>query len=163
MLLEMDKITKMYGGFTANRSIDFQLREGEIHALVGENGAGKTTLMRMLYGMEQPTSGTIRVRGREVSISSPSQAMAHGIGMVHQHFMLFPSFTVAENIVIGREPAKAGAFDRKQRCAACARIGATIQHACGPVEKSRRMPAWHAAACGDPEGAVPRCRCHHSG
>lgn len=115
MLLEMEQITKKYGGFTANRDIRFNLREGEIHALVGENGAGKTTLMRMLYGMEQPTSGTIKVRGREVSFATPSQAMASGIGMVHQHFMLFPSFTVAENIVIGREPAKAGAFDRKKQ------------------------------------------------
>ncbi|MEK3787836.1 ABC transporter ATP-binding protein [Paenibacillus sp. FSL K6-1230] len=136
MLLEMDKITKMYGGFTANRSIDFQLREGEIHALVGENGAGKTTLMRMLYGMEQPTSGTIRVRGREVSISSPSQAMAHGIGMVHQHFMLFPSFTVAENIVIGREPAKAGAFDRKAAAQLVQELG---QQYSMPVDPWKRV------------------------
>lgn len=117
MLLQMDKITKSYGAVTANRDVDFTLRAGEIHALVGENGAGKTTLMRILYGMESPTSGSIIVRGNEVSFSSPSDAIRSKIGMVHQHFMLFPSFTVAENIVIGREPAKWIGFDRKEAAA----------------------------------------------
>ncbi|QCT01755.1 ABC transporter-like protein [Paenibacillus algicola] len=117
MLLEMDHITKKYGDFSANRGIDFSLRPGEVHAIVGENGAGKTTLMRILYGMEQPTSGTIRIDGKEVSFSSPLDAMKQGIGMVHQHFMLFPSFTIAENIVIGSEPGKSVRFDRKQASA----------------------------------------------
>lgn len=138
MLLEMEQITKKYGGFTANRDIRFNLREGEIHALVGENGAGKTTLMRMLYGMEQPTSGTIKVRGREVSFATPSQAMASGIGMVHQHFMLFPSFTVAENIVIGREPAKAGAFDRKKAAAQVNELGRKYGM---PVDPWKKCPS----------------------
>ncbi|NMO95089.1 ABC transporter ATP-binding protein [Paenibacillus lemnae] len=114
MLLQMENITKMYGGFSANRSIDFSLQPGEVHAIVGENGAGKTTLMRILYGMEQPTSGTIRVDGREVTFDSPLDAIKQGIGMVHQHFMLFPSFSIAENIVIGSEPGKALRFDRRQ-------------------------------------------------
>ncbi|KKO54079.1 ABC transporter ATP-binding protein [Paenibacillus sp. DMB20] len=114
MLLQMDNITKKYGEFSANRGIDFSLRAGEVHAIVGENGAGKTTLMRILYGMEQPTSGTIRLNGREVTFSSPLDAIRHGIGMVHQHFMLFPSFTIAENIVIGKEPGASARFDRKQ-------------------------------------------------
>ncbi|WP_159881795.1 ABC transporter ATP-binding protein [Paenibacillus puerhi] len=114
MLLEMSQITKTYGTVTANTQVDFTLKEGEIHALVGENGAGKTTLMRMLYGMEQPTSGTIRLRGQAVAFASPVDAIDAGIGMVHQHFMLFPSFTVAENIVIGREPRLGPAFDRKK-------------------------------------------------
>jgi len=114
MLLQMDKITKKYGEFYANREIDFSLDKGEVHAVVGENGAGKTTLMRMLYGMEQPTSGTIRLHGKTIAFNSPLDAIRSGIGMVHQHFMLFPSFTVAENIVIGNEPSKIGTFDRKQ-------------------------------------------------
>jgi len=114
MLLQMDSITKKYGEFSANRGIDFSLRAGEVHAIVGENGAGKTTLMRILYGMEQPTSGTIRLNGKEVSFASPLDAIQSGIGMVHQHFMLFPSFTIAENIVIGNEPGAGAVFDRKQ-------------------------------------------------
>lgn len=114
MLLEMDNITKKYGELSANRNIHFSLRAGEVHAIVGENGAGKTTLMRILYGMEQPTSGIIRSKGKEVAFASPSDAIHHGIGMVHQHFMLFPSFTAAENIVIGNEPGSMVKFDRKQ-------------------------------------------------
>lgn len=114
MLLQMDNITKKYGEFSANRGIDFSLRAGEVHAIVGENGAGKTTLMRILYGMEQPTSGTIRLNGKEVSFASPLDAIQGGIGMVHQHFMLFPTFTIAENIVIGNEPGSGAGFDRKQ-------------------------------------------------
>ncbi|MFE0558599.1 ABC transporter ATP-binding protein [Paenibacillus sp. NPDC058910] len=114
MLLQMDNITKKYGEFSANRGIDFSLRAGEVHAIVGENGAGKTTLMRILYGMEQPTSGTIRLNGKEVSFASPEGAIQGGIGMVHQHFMLFPTFTIAENIVIGNEPGSGARFDRKQ-------------------------------------------------
>jgi len=117
MLLEMEKITKQYGDLTANRSIDFNLRAGEVHAIVGENGAGKTTLMRILYGMEQPTSGTIRVKGQDAAFTSPADAIRCGIGMVHQHFMLFPSFTAAENIVAGREPGSLMRFDRKKAAA----------------------------------------------
>ena len=101
MLLKMEGISKNYGDVRANRQIDYDLKPGEVHAIVGENGAGKTTLMRILYGMEQPSSGTIRIGGREVRFADPKDAIAHGIGMVHQHFMLFQNFTVAENIVIG--------------------------------------------------------------
>ncbi|MET3291185.1 UNVERIFIED_CONTAM: ABC-type uncharacterized transport system ATPase subunit [Brevibacillus sp. OAP136] len=113
VLLEMDRITKQYGTFTANDQVSFSLHEGEIHAIVGENGAGKTTLMRILYGMEQATSGTIRIRGKECQFQNPAAAIQSGIGMVHQHFMLFPSRTVAENIVIGKEPKKGIWFDRR--------------------------------------------------
>ncbi len=104
MLLEMKQITKKFGTFTANNKIDFSLEKGEIHAIVGENGAGKTTLMKMLYGMEKPTSGKIIFNNEEKNFNSASEAIKSGIGMVSQHFMLFPSFTVAENIVIGNEP-----------------------------------------------------------
>lgn len=114
MLLDMRNITKSYGDFTANRDIHLSVEAGEVHAVVGENGAGKTTLMRILYGMEQPTSGTIRIRGKEATFAGPADAIAHGIGMVHQHFMLFPSMTAAENIVIGREPGSALRFNRKK-------------------------------------------------
>jgi simple sugar transport system ATP-binding protein len=116
MLLEMERITKSYGDVKANQGIDYNLRSGEVHAIVGENGAGKTTLMRILYGMEQPTSGTIKLRGKEVNFADPRDAIRQGIGMVHQHFMLFPNFTVAENIVIGKEPG-AIRFDRKTSAA----------------------------------------------
>ncbi|HIW34259.1 MAG TPA: ABC transporter ATP-binding protein [Candidatus Paenibacillus intestinavium] len=113
MLLEMDSITKSYGSVTANHSVNFNLRKGEVHALIGENGAGKTTLMRILYGMERPTSGEIRINGKVVAFHDPTDAIGQNIGMVHQHFMLFPAFTIAENIVIGREPSKGLKFDRK--------------------------------------------------
>jgi len=123
MLLQMDSITKSYGSVTANSNVQFSLQKGEIHALVGENGAGKTTLMRILYGMESPTSGEIRMDGKPVSFSNPADAIKHKIGMVHQHFMLFPTFTIAENIVIGREPSKAVGFDRKAAAAEVERLG----------------------------------------
>ncbi|TXK74699.1 ABC transporter ATP-binding protein [Paenibacillus sp. N3.4] len=114
MLLQMRQITKTYGNLTANSNVDFTLRQGEIHALVGENGAGKTTLMRILYGMEQPTAGSIRLHDQEVVFANPTDAIRNRIGMVHQHFMLFPSFTVAENIVIGNEPRAGVKFDRNK-------------------------------------------------
>lgn len=117
MLLQMRQITKTYGNLTANSDVDFSLRQGEIHALVGENGAGKTTLMRILYGMEQPSAGSILLNGKEVVFTNPTDAIRNRIGMVHQHFMLFPSFTVAENIVIGNEPKAGLAFDRKKAVA----------------------------------------------
>ena len=110
--LEMKNMTKIYGTFPANENISIALEKGQVHAIVGENGAGKTTLMRMLYGMERPTSGDIFIDGRKVSFHGPNDAIQHGIGMVHQHFMLFPDFSVAENIVIGQEPKKRGLFDR---------------------------------------------------
>lgn len=114
MLLQMTGITKRYGSLVANDAVDFSLAAGEVHALIGENGAGKSTLMRMLYGEEQPTSGHITVSGQEKNFLSPSDAIAAGIGMVHQHFMLFSSFTVAENIVMGREPKAGIVFNRKK-------------------------------------------------
>ena len=101
--LEMRGITKQFPGVLANDHIDLEVRPGEIHALLGENGAGKSTLMNILYGLIGPDSGEILIDGQEVEIAGPSNAIARGIGMVHQHFMLVPVFTAAENIVLGNE------------------------------------------------------------
>lgn len=111
-MLRMDNITKIYpNGFVANKGISFTVGEGEIHALVGENGAGKTTLMKVLFGMEKPQEGKIYIEGKEEQIANQLDAIDKGIGMVHQHFMLLPSLTVAENVVLGIEPLKRGFFD----------------------------------------------------
>lgn len=107
-LLEMRGITKRFPGVTANDSVSFDLRPGEIHALVGENGAGKTTLMKILYGLHRPDAGSILVRGAPVSIRGPREAIRLGIGMVHQHFMLFSPFSVLENVTLGEETHTAG-------------------------------------------------------
>ncbi len=101
--LEMRGITRRFPGVVANDGIDLSIRPGEIHALLGENGAGKSTLMNILYGLLTPDEGEILLDGKAAQISGPSDAIARGIGMVHQHFMLVPVFTVAENIVLGNE------------------------------------------------------------
>lgn len=107
MILEMRGVTKIYpNGFVANKNVNLAVREGEIHALVGENGAGKSTLMKVLFGVESHEEGEILLHGKPVRITDPISAIEMGIGMVHQHFMLVPSLTVAENIVLGREPKK---------------------------------------------------------
>jgi general nucleoside transport system ATP-binding protein len=103
-LLELKGITKRFPGVVANDRVDFDLRRGEVHALLGENGAGKSTLMNTLYGLYHPDEGEIRLNGKPVRIGSPSDAIELGIGMVHQHFMLIPVMTVAENIVLAIEP-----------------------------------------------------------
>jgi len=104
--VRMVNITKSFPGTLANDKIDFDVREGEVHSLLGENGAGKTVLMSILYGMYKPDEGQIFVKGKEVKIDNPAKAISLGIGMVHQHFMLVPSLTVAENIVLGSEPKR---------------------------------------------------------
>lgn len=114
MLLEMIDITKRFGSVLANDRVNLQVRQGEIHAIVGENGAGKSTLMKVLYGLARPDSGTIRMRSREVRITDPGVATQLGIGMVHQHFMLIPQLTVAENLVLGMEPhGRLGTYDSR--------------------------------------------------
>ena len=111
-VMRMQNITKIYpNGFVANKDITFAVGENEIHALVGENGAGKTTLMKILFGMEDCQEGKIFINGKEEKIANPLDAIAKGIGMVHQHFMLVPSLTVAENVTLGAEPMKNGLFD----------------------------------------------------
>ncbi len=113
-ILEMQNITKRFPGVLANDKANFQLKRGEIHVLLGENGAGKTTLMNILYGLLQPDEGEIRINGEAVKIHSPLDALAHGVGMVHQHFMLVPNMTVAQNVAIGKEPRKGPFLDLEQ-------------------------------------------------
>src|SRR5882724_1748328 len=107
-LLELRGITKRFPGVLANDHVDFDLRRGEVHALLGENGAGKSTLMNILYGLYTPDEGQILLEGTPIELGSTKAAIEHGIGMVHQHFMLIPVMTVAENIVLATEPRKAG-------------------------------------------------------
>src|SRR6266581_8769802 len=107
-VLELRGITKRFPGVVANDHVDFDLRQGEVHALLGENGAGKSTLMNILYGLYHPDDGRILLKGEPVRIHSPRDAIARGIGMVHQHFMLIPVMTVAENIVLANEPTRGG-------------------------------------------------------
>ncbi|MCE5256086.1 MAG: ATP-binding cassette domain-containing protein, partial [Spirochaetaceae bacterium] len=110
--LDLEQITKYYpaSNTLANDEAWLHVREGEIHALVGENGAGKTTLMRILYGLEKPDSGKISLNAREIQIKSPLDAARFSIGMVHQHFMTVDDFTVAENVVLGAEPLRGRFF-----------------------------------------------------
>ena len=109
MSIELKAITKKFGSLVANDSIDLKVGRGEIHAILGENGAGKSTLMNIVYGLAKADSGKIFVEDKEVIINEPADALRYGIGMVHQHFMLIPVFTVAENIALGREESR-GAF-----------------------------------------------------
>lgn len=123
-VLEMQHIMKIYSnGVVANKDVSLELKKGEIHALLGENGAGKSTLMKVLFGIEPPDQGKIILNGRETAIRSPQDAISKGIGMVHQHFMLLPSLTVAENIILGVEPRKKKFFiDMKQAVKAASEI-----------------------------------------
>lgn len=115
-VIEMKSITKKFGQFVANDHIDLTVYKGEVHALLGENGAGKSTLMNQLYGMIEPTKGDIYINEQLVKVTNPNIAIGHGIGMVHQHFMLVEPFTVVENIVLGCELTKSmGVLDMKKK------------------------------------------------
>ena len=109
--VELTGITKRFPGVVANHDVNLRIMPGTVHAVVGENGAGKSTLMKTLYGMHQPDAGTIRVDGEEMHFKSPADAIASGIGMVHQHFMLADNFTVLENVILGSEPTKGAGLD----------------------------------------------------
>jgi general nucleoside transport system ATP-binding protein len=111
--LEVINLKKWFPGVKANDGVNIELRKGEVHAILGENGAGKSTLMKLIYGLYQPDDGEIRLQGKTVHFSSPREAIHAGIGMVHQHFMLIPALTVAENVVLGDEPGRIN-FNRKE-------------------------------------------------
>ena len=122
MILEMKNITKTYGRIIANDDVNIALEKGEVLAVVGENGAGKSTLMKILYGLEQPDSGEIYIKGQKKGFRNPSDAMKQGIGMVQQHFMLFSSMTVTENIIYNNEFRKGIFLDKganRERCEYC--------------------------------------------
>lgn len=114
-ILRMEHITKRFGDMYANRDISFDVRKGEVHTLLGENGAGKSTLMNVLFGLYQPTEGSIYIHGKKVRIYSPAQAVKQGIGMVHQHFMLVEAMTVLENIILGDRNTKGIFIDKDAR------------------------------------------------
>src|SRR4029453_5055928 len=107
-VLQLRHLTKQFPGVLANDKVDFDLRRGEVHALLGENGAGKSTLMNIVYGLYHADEGEIRVKDEPVRIHPPKSAISRGVGMVHQHFMLIPVMTVAENIVLATEPRTGG-------------------------------------------------------
>ena len=157
-LLEMRGIVKRFPGVLANDHIDFDLRAGEVHTLLGENGAGKSTLMKILYGLHQPDEGEILIEGSPTKIASPIDAINHGIGMVHQHFMLVPTLTVTENVAMGAVTSKRGRMNLRK-------VEERISRAFGvprPDGRSRRI---HLATVGgrtptggDHQGALSRCQ-----
>ncbi len=114
LAVELEGITKRFPGVIANDKVGLRVEDGEIHAICGENGAGKSTLMKILYGMQPADEGVMKVRGEEIVLRSPTEAIALGIGMVHQHFMLADNLTVLENIILGAEPARSGVIDFKK-------------------------------------------------
>jgi simple sugar transport system ATP-binding protein len=140
-VLELKNITKQFPGVLANDHISLTLEPGEIHALLGENGAGKTTLMNILYGLYQPDEGEIIVRGTAQKFHSPSDAIHAGIGMVHQHFMLIPVFTVTENVMLGDEPLLPGGFlDRKTAAAHIRDVSGTYNLMVDPDAYIKDLP-----------------------
>jgi simple sugar transport system ATP-binding protein len=132
LALELRGITKRFGSLVANDAIDFELRRGEIHALLGENGAGKSTLMNVLYGLHEPDEGEIRLEGEPVRIDSARRAIQLGIGMVHQHFMLVPVMSVAENLVLGSEPRRGPLVDYASAAARTRELSARFGLAVDP-------------------------------
>lgn len=141
-VLEMQHIMKIYSnGVVANEDVSLELKKGEIHALLGENGAGKSTLMKVLFGIETPDQGKILLNGKETVIRSPQDAIEKGIGMVHQHFMLVPSLTVAENIILGVEPRKQKLFiDMKQAEKAAKEIAEKYNFAIDVTARVEEIP-----------------------
>ncbi|MEI3062021.1 MAG: ATP-binding cassette domain-containing protein [Oscillospiraceae bacterium] len=109
-VVKFEHVSMEFPGVLANDDVSLEIKKGEVFALVGENGAGKSTLMNILYGINTPTNGEVYVKGRRIEHFSPKAAIERGVGMVHQHFMLVPSFTVAQNIVLSREPRRFGVF-----------------------------------------------------
>ncbi len=141
MKLEMKGLTRRFGSFTANDHIDLTIEPGEIHCLLGENGAGKSTLMNMLYGLLEPTEGEILVDGKPADFDTPGDAIAAGIGMVHQHFMLVPVFTVAENVMLGREQTRGlGVLDRRKAADLVLELSARYKLEVDPTALVENLP-----------------------
>ncbi|MCI8399066.1 MAG: ABC transporter ATP-binding protein [Oscillibacter sp.] len=139
-MVEMKGITKRFPGVTANQDVSIQVKKGEIYGLIGENGAGKTTLMKILYGMYRPDEGEIFINGQKVVMHSPKDAISHGIGMVHQHFTLVPSFTVTQNIMLGRPITKHGLLDFKRAEREIRRLGETYRLEADPHMQVKDLP-----------------------
>lgn len=142
--IRMEGIDKTFGSVRANRSASLEVKQGEIHALVGENGAGKSTLMKILGGLQKPDSGRMEVNGRDVTGWSTSDAIASGIGVVHQHFMLVPTLTVAENIVLGMEPRDGIRFDHAKAVAEVEKLSAETGFAVAPGAKVSELSVGEA-------------------
>ena len=123
--LKMEHISKQFPKVHANDDITIYLKTGEILCLLGENGAGKSTLMNILYGLYQPTRGSIYLHNNEVTFHSPKEAIKHGLGMVHQHFMLIENLSVMENLILGTEPGRCGLIDFKSKRNSARTLGAT--------------------------------------
>jgi simple sugar transport system ATP-binding protein len=140
--IEMKGITKDFAStrVRANDHVDFSVEPGEVHALVGENGAGKTTLMSILYGLIKPDSGEIFIDSQKIRIDHPNDAIQHGIGMVHQHFKLVPSFTVAQNILLGMEPTQAGLLNQQQENELVAALAEKYNLPVDPTARVRDLP-----------------------
>ena len=163
LALELRGITKRFGSLVANDAIDLELRRREIHALLGENGAGKSTLMNVLYGLLQPDEGEIHLDGEPVKIDSARRAIGLGIGVVHQHFMLVPVMTVAENLVLGTEPHSGPLMDYKEAAARTRelseRFGLAVRPEAEGAGPRGRRPAARgrsSARCSGREGARAR-------
>ncbi|HUF39713.1 MAG TPA: ABC transporter ATP-binding protein [Anaerolineales bacterium] len=141
-IVEITSSTKYFASsdVLANNQVDFAVRKGEVHALVGENGAGKTTLMNILYGLIKPDSGTIRFEGREVEVNHPDDALRLGIGMVHQHFKLVPSFSIAENIMLGMEPNRFGMLRKRDEIEAVRELADRFGLPVDPRTRIRDLP-----------------------
>lgn len=154
--VRMQRITKTFPGVLANDRVDIEINSGEVLALLGENGAGKTTLMKVLYGLYRPDSGQILVNGEAVTISSPRDAIALGIGMVHQHFMLVPSLTVAENVVLGLRSDRGPPPRSRHRLAAHRGAGRGIRFQSQSRSARVATIGRRATAGGDHQGAVSR-------
>ncbi len=144
LAIQMRDIDKSFGGVRANRGASLEVRAKEIHALVGENGAGKSTLMKILGGLEKPDAGTMKVNGRDVTGWSTSDAIASGIGVVHQHFMLVPTLTVAENIVLGMEPTRGMTFDYAQAVAEVTKLSSETGLAVSPDRRVSELSVGEA-------------------
>ena len=160
--LEMKGIVKRFPGVLANDHVDFDVHAGEVHALLGENGAGKSTLMKVLYGLYAPNEGEIWLNDKRVEIQSPTDAIELGIGMIHQHFMLVETLTVAENVALGLPSSRAA--DRSgARVQTDLRIGRHLRLAGRSQRLHLAIGRGTAPARGDHQGALSRRRAAHLG